>query len=103
MIRVTVLYPNGEDVRFDHVDYETRHRALVKERLTPLGLRRVEIQRGVTGPEGPPRPFTAGGSLYFDDLEAFQAAMEGHGEELMGDVPRFSDTELLIQVAELAT
>lgn len=102
MIRVSALYPNETDGEFDHDYYASDHYDLVVERLSALGLKRLEIDRGVAGMEGPPPPFVAAGHLYFETAEAFEAAMEAHGEEILGDLPNFTDIAPVLQISEVA-
>lgn len=102
MIRVSALYENQADGRFDHDYYEGEHRELVLDRLGPEGLLRVEMARGVAGSEGSDPPFVASALLYFESLEEFEAAMELHGQEIMGDVPNFTNLEPVIQVSRIS-
>ena len=44
MIRVSVLYPGGDDVTFDHDYYRNSHVPLVTE---AWGIKRAEIDKGV--------------------------------------------------------
>jgi uncharacterized protein (TIGR02118 family) len=39
---------------------------------------------------GSPPTFTAMGHLYFDSVEAFQAAFGPHAGEIMGDIPNYT-------------
>ena len=102
MIRVSVLYPNKSGARFDHHYYSTTHVQLIKEKLGPAGLVRVEIDRGVGGAsEGAPAPYTAVGHLLFDSLDAFGSAMATHGEALAADIPNYTDLEPSVQISEI--
>lgn len=103
MIRFTALYPRRDGGRFDHDYYENEHRELVLERLSPLGLVRVEMDRGVAEADGGEPPFTAAGHLYFESLEELQDALDAQGEDVMADVPNFTNLEPVVQVARIAT
>lgn len=103
MIRFTALYPRRDGGHFDHDYYENDHRELVLERLSPLGLVRVEMDRGVAGPDGGEPPFTASGHLYFETLEELQDALAAHGEEVMADTPNFTNLEPVVQIARIAS
>lgn len=102
MIRVSALYPNEVGGTFDHEYYETRHRELVQQRMGPMGLVRLEADRGVAGAGEAPAPYVAAGHLYFESLESFQAAFDAHGEEILGDIPNFTNIDPLLQVSEIA-
>ncbi len=101
MIVVSVLYPNGPKARFD-IDYYTRtHMPMVQQRLG-APLRRMAVEHGLAGgaPDSPP-PFLASGHLYFDSLEAFQGAFAPHAAAIMADIPNYTNTQPVIQIAEL--
>lgn len=100
MIRFSAFYPAGPDTTFDHEYYAGRHAPMVIERLAPLGMRRAEITRG-TDAIGDVA-FAAVGHLYFDSLEDFERAWAKHGEEIVADIPNFTNVEPLAQVADVA-
>lgn len=100
MIRVSAHYPAAEGATFDHDYYASTHLDLVKDRWAQW-LRRGEIDRGVAGAGGAPAPYLACGYLYFDSMEDFQAAMEAHGEEILGDIANFTTAEPVLQISEM--
>lgn len=102
MIRVSVMYPSGEGKSFDIAYYTDTHMALVRERIGGMGVRKIEVDRGLAGgAPGAPAPFACMGHLYFDSVEAFQKAMGTHGKELMADVPNFTNITPQIQISEI--
>lgn len=101
MIRVGAHYPNGPDAKFDHEYYERTHRDLVRSRFSRW-LRGLELDRGVSSGDGGAASWIAQGFLYFDSVEDFQAAMGAHGDEILGDIPRFTNVEPVIQISEIA-
>lgn len=102
MIRVSAMYPNEDDGHFDHDYYETEHRELVRDRLGPHGLVRVEMDRGLAGMEGAPAPYVAAGHLYFETVEDFEAGLAAHGDEILGDIPNFTSLEPVLQVSRVS-
>jgi len=48
MIRVSLLYPNHPGSTFDQNYFADRHIPMTKQRLEPLGLVRLEIDRGIS-------------------------------------------------------
>jgi uncharacterized protein (TIGR02118 family) len=101
MIKVSVLYPNTPDGRFDMEYYQTRHVPLVIERCAGA-IRRGEIERGIAG--GTPdaaAPFCVAGHLLFDSLEAMQASFGRHLQEFIADLPNFTDIQPTVQVSEV--
>ena len=102
MIRISALYPNTPDGKFDLDYYAGKHMSLVSDRLKPLGLLRWEVDKGLTGssPDAP-APFVAAGHLYFNSVEEFQKAFGAHAAELWADVPNFTNIEPQFQVSEM--
>ena len=102
MLRVSVLYPNEPGKKFDWEYYLNRHVATVDKLLTPLGMLRSEVDKGLGSgqPDAPP-PYIAMGHMYFDSLDDFQKALAAHGEELTTDVPNYTDIQAQIQVSEV--
>ena len=104
MIKVTVLYPNKPDAKFDHDYYANQHVKMAVEKLGPMGLVRGEIDKGIGGiPAGSPPPYVALGHMVFNSIEDFQKGFAAHGEEIMADVPNYTNIEPQIQISEVAT
>jgi uncharacterized protein (TIGR02118 family) len=92
MIRITVLYPNVEGAHFNMDYYLNQHAALIRERLIPLGLVRVDLEEGLSGmAPGVPAPYRVIGSLTFRSMEDVQAALAMHGEELVADIANYTN------------
>lgn len=101
MIIVSVLYPNGREAKFDQDYYCRVHMPMVQKRLG-APLRRIAVEHGLAGGvPGAPPPFLASGHLYFDSLEAFQGAFAAHAEAIMADVPKYTNTQPVIQISEV--
>jgi uncharacterized protein (TIGR02118 family) len=99
MIRVNVLYPNQEGGEFNYDYYMETHMPLVKERLGDA-LQKVEVYKGLSGAGGAPVPYVTAASLFFDSVDAFGAAFGPHAEEIMGDIPNFSNIEPTVQIED---
>ena len=104
MIRVAVLYPNKADAKFDHDYYATRHMKMVNEKLSPMGMVKGEIDKGICGvtPDSPP-PYVAIGYLTFNSVDELQKAMAAHMNDLMADMPNYTNIEPQIQTSEVVT
>jgi uncharacterized protein (TIGR02118 family) len=102
MIKVSVLYPQAPGTRFDHDYYRDRHMPMVKARMGAACLR-YTVDRGLAdgaAPDQPP-PFVAGCALFFDSIDAFQAAFGPHAAEIMGDIPNYTDRQPVVQINEV--
>ena len=101
MIKVTVFYPNSEGARFDMDYYRDRHMPLVQNRIG-AACKGIAVEHGLAGPTpGSKPPFLALGHIYFDTVEAFQAAFAAHGPEFMADVPNYTNIQPSIQISEV--
>jgi uncharacterized protein (TIGR02118 family) len=102
MIRVSVLYPNGEGKQFDQAYYAQKHMPLVGERLRSFGLLRYEIDKGIAGgAPGAPAPFVGACHLYFNSTGDFQKGIGAHGKEIMADIPNYTNITPTIQISEI--
>lgn len=101
MIKVTVVYPNSSGSHFDIRYYCDTHIPLV-ERLLGPALKGVAVEHGIAGAApGSPAPFLAIGQLQFDSVGAFQSAFGPHSQEIMGDVPNYTNIQPVIQISEV--
>lgn len=93
MIRVSVMYPAGDGATFDMDYYKSTHMPLV-QRVMP-GVIRTECDQAIDGPN------IAVGHLYFESMEAMNAAMAAGAGEAMADIPNFTNTQAAIQVSQM--
>jgi len=101
MIKISVFYPNEEGKRFDMEYYCKKHIPMV-QRLSGAACKSVAVEQGLGGvTPGSPATYIAMGHLYFDSLEAFQAAFGPHAGEIMGDIPNYTNIEPVIQISEV--
>jgi uncharacterized protein (TIGR02118 family) len=102
MIRVTALYPNKPDAKFDFDYYLNKHAKMFVEKLTPFGFVKAEIDRGIGGIQpGSPPPYVALMSIVFNSIDDFQKFLGAHGDEIMADVPNYTNIEPQMQVSEI--
>jgi uncharacterized protein (TIGR02118 family) len=102
MYRISVLYPNPPDAKFDHEYYLRTHCPMVEDLLREYGCLRVEIDRGVAAGDGGRAPFIAVGHIIIDTLEGFQKGMAVHGKQMVGDIPNYTNTTPQILVSQMA-
>lgn len=101
MINVSIFYPNTEGSRFDLDYYLNQHMPMTLEKLNPA-LRRVSVEHGLSGAiPGVTPEFAAICHLYFDSVEAFQAAFGPHAAALQSDIPNYTDVRPIIQISEV--
>ena len=101
MIKVSVLYPNGEGKKFD-MDYYCNKHLPMAARLLGESIKGATVEKGLGGAApGTPAPYIAMGNIYFDSIQAFQTAFGPHVEKIMGDLPNFTDIEPVMQISEV--
>jgi uncharacterized protein (TIGR02118 family) len=101
MIKVTVLYPNTPDARFDMNYYVTRHLPMVRDKCAPV-CRSIAAEGGLSaGEPGSRAPYVAIGHLTFDSVAAFQQAFTPHAPEILGDIPNYTNIQPIIQISEI--
>jgi uncharacterized protein (TIGR02118 family) len=100
MIRVAVLYPNAEGSSFDVDYYINHHMKLVQEKMGPLGLLGWEVDAGIAGMDNSTAPFACIGYISFESVQAFEDAFGKVGEELVADIPNYTNITPTIQIGE---
>ena len=98
MIKVSVLYPNGVDKKFDIDYYCNKHVPMVLTLLSPK-VKSGAVEEGLAGDA--PATYLAMGHLYFDSVEDFQSSFAPNAEQIMGDIQNFTNTEPVIQISEV--
>jgi uncharacterized protein (TIGR02118 family) len=97
---LTVLYPNGEDVKFDFDYYRDKHLTLIMG-LYGKTIKRFELRRAVTAAGQPKPPYVAAVNIWVADLPAFEALGAQHSQTLIADVPNFTNSMPIIQNEEI--
>ena len=101
MIKVSVLYPHKEGARFDHEYYIRKHIPFVRETLEPFSMVRAEVDKGIAGGPNEPPLFVAAAHLIFESTDQFQEAFAAVGNQLMADIPNYTDIEPQLQFSEM--
>ena len=100
-IKVSVLYPNGDGKTFNMEYYSNDHVSLVGKLLGDAVIG-ATVENGLGGgAPNAPAPFAAIGNLYFNDMEAFENSFGSNAEEIMADLPNFTNIEPIIQISEV--
>jgi len=101
MVKVTIMYPNGEGHNFDMDYYTDKHMPMVAELLGDA-MKKYAIDKGVGGrtPEDAV-PYLAIGYLYFDKLEDYLNAFGPVAEQILNDIPNYTNIQPVVQVSEV--
>jgi uncharacterized protein (TIGR02118 family) len=101
MIKVSVVYPNGDGKNFDMDYYCNTHVPMVSNLLGD-NLKGATVEKGLGGATpGSPAPYAGMANMYFDSVEDFGNSFGPHAEKIMGDLPNFTNIEPVIQVSEV--
>lgn len=101
MIKVSVLYPHQPDARFDHAYYRDKHMPLVKARMGDH-CSHYTVDRGLAGgAPGSAPPFIAMCHLYCPSVEAFQAGFGPHAQEILADIPNYTNLSPTLLISEV--
>lgn len=102
MIKVSILYPNVADSRFDLGYYTDTHMPRSIELLSAhTGFQGVSVERGISGAPGERAAYQVMTHFSFDSVDSFIAAFMPHAEELQGDIPNYTDVTPVIQFNEV--
>ena len=101
MIKVSVMYPNTPGARFNHDYYRDKHMPLLKARMGASCLS-YTIDKGLGGAApGAPATYVAMCHFFCDSVDSFQAGFGPHAQEIMGDIPNYTDLAPVVQVSEV--
>lgn len=102
MIRLSVMYPATPGSRFDWDYYLGPHLELAHRLLTPRGLVRTEIDRGLAGlPPGAPPPYHAIGHLFFRTREEMESALMATATDFIADERNYASAGSVVQISEV--
>ncbi len=101
MIKVSVMYPNTPGARFDHDYYRDTHMPMVKARLGTACLY-YTVDKGLVG-GAPDQPATYVGMchIFCESIDAFQNAFGPHADDIMADIPNYTDLAPMLQISEV--
>lgn len=101
MIKVSVMYPNTPSARFDHAYYMSKHIPLVRQRLGKH-CESVTVERGLGGGvPGTPATYAVIANIVCKSVDDFQTGFGPHAQEIMGDIPNYTDLQPIIQINEM--
>jgi uncharacterized protein (TIGR02118 family) len=101
MIKVTILYPNGDGKKFDMDYYSKKHMPMIAS-LMGDSLKMFTIDKGIAGrTPADPIPYLAIGYLYFDNLSSFQNSFRPNAEKIRNDIPNYTNIQPVVQISEV--
>lgn len=101
MVKVSVLYPNGEGKRFDMDYYLTTHIPMVRK-LLGAACTNIEVDQGIAGgTPGSKAPYVAVGHLFFNTIDDFMSSFEPNANAIVSDIPNYTDTTPVVQINEI--
>ena len=99
-ITLTVMYPNTLGSKFDMDYYLGSHFDLVGK-LWGDNLISARAVKGIGTPDpDTPAPYQVMAILEIESMDVLHQMIEEHGEEVMGDIPNFTDTAPIVQISE---
>ena len=101
MIKVSVMYKNAEDCRFDMDYYCKEHIPMVRDKFGDA-CKGIAVDQGVAGEEpDSAAPYVAMVHFFFESVEDFQNAFGPHADIILADVPNYTDAEMVVQISEV--
>ena len=101
MTKVSVMYPNRPNARFDTEYYLNTHMPMAIGCLS-AALKGVSVDIGMSGMmPGQPAPFAAMCHFLCESPQAFMEAFLPNAAQLQGDIPNYTNIEPVIQVSDL--
>jgi uncharacterized protein (TIGR02118 family) len=95
------MYANKPGARFDHGYYKDKHMPLVQA-LMGKHCRSYTVDKGLAGGgPGEPAAYVGMCHIYCDSVEDFQAGFGPHAQEIMADIPNYTDIAPIVQISEV--
>lgn len=101
MIKVSMLFPGGEDETFDMDYYLNKHLPRVRK-LLKGALKQISVEKGIGGgAPGSMPPYLAVTGFCFQSMDAFSNSFEPNAGEILSDISRFTTSKPLLQISEV--
>jgi uncharacterized protein (TIGR02118 family) len=101
MIKVAILYPNGEGKTFDMDYYEKKHMPMVAGFLGK-NLKFYEIDNGISGRTPTEKvPFLAIGYFYINDVAEYNKAIAQNRDAVISDFKNYTNVQPVVQISEV--
>ena len=101
MIKVSVMYPNTPGASFNHDYYRDKHMPLVKK-LMGESCKYYTVDKGLAGgTPGAPATYIGMCHLFCESVESFQDGFGPNMQEIMGDIPNYTNLSPVVQISEV--
>lgn len=101
MIKVAILYPNGNDKTFDMDYYEKTHMPMVAGFLGK-NLKFYEIDKGIAGRTPEDKiPFLAIGYFYVQHIDEYNKAIAKNRDAIVSDFKNYTNIQPVVQISEI--
>jgi uncharacterized protein (TIGR02118 family) len=102
MIKISILYPNGEDSWFDMDYYINKHVPFfINHLIGSNGFRGVSVEKGVSSESSDSNPlYIVSCHFLFDSVEDFFNAFNPHDEKIQEDMINYTDIKPVIHISE---
>ncbi len=101
MVKVTILYPNGDGKTFDMDYYSKKHMPMLQT-LFGDTLKHIAIDKGIAGRTPDEAvPYLAIGYLYFDTLSDYEKSFGPNAEKIISDIPNYTNIQPIVQISEV--
>jgi uncharacterized protein (TIGR02118 family) len=101
MIKLSVMYPNGEGKTFDMDYYCNKHIPMVAGLLGDA-VKGATVESGLgSAAPGSEAPYATMGNMYFESMESFQNSFGPNAEAIMADGPNYTNSEPVVQISEV--
>jgi uncharacterized protein (TIGR02118 family) len=101
MIKLSVMYPNGEGKTFDMDYYCNKHIPMVAGLLGDA-VKGATVESGLgSAAPGLTAPYAAMGNMYFESMESFQNSFGPNAEAIMADAPNYTNAEAIVQISQV--
>ncbi len=101
MIKLTVMYPNSADLKFDKDYYTNQHNELISTLLGDAIIS-SDVNFGLGGvAPGSPAPFVVISNVTFESLESFQKSFGVNAEKILADLPNFTNVQPQVQISKV--
>ena len=101
MVKVAILYPNGDDKTFDMDYYEKKHMPMVAGFLGK-NLKFYEIDKGIAGRTPNDKvPFMVIGYFYISDVAEYNKAIAQNRDAIVGDFKNYTNIQPIVHISEI--